>query len=139
MAIGEAVIFFDLELAGEFDYRCKQAGQLCSKMRYLSAPWVGMLESGALLKNGKRADGCAKDLEKKLQGMSGINILYPVEANSVFVQLPTNTIDRLHEQGWHFYNFIGNGGCRFMCSWDTTEEDVEKLSAAILKTLSHNE
>ena len=49
MAVGEAVIFFDKALATDFDYRCKQAGQLASKMRFLAAPWVGMLESGAWL------------------------------------------------------------------------------------------
>ena len=49
MAVGEAVLFFDRALAADFDYRCKQAGQLASKMRFLSAPWVGMLESGAWL------------------------------------------------------------------------------------------
>ena len=47
MAVGEAVVFFKKELAHEFEYRCKQAGQLCSKMRYLAAPWIGMLETGA--------------------------------------------------------------------------------------------
>jgi threonine aldolase len=51
MAMGEAVLFFDRSLATDFDYRCKQAGQLASKMRFLSAPWVGMLESGAWLRN----------------------------------------------------------------------------------------
>src|SRR5260370_35294695 len=47
IAIGEAVVFFNAELAREFDYRCKQGGQLASKMRFLSAPWVGMLQDGA--------------------------------------------------------------------------------------------
>ena len=47
MAMGEAILFFDRKLAQDFDYRCKQAGQLASKMRFLSSPWVGMLETGA--------------------------------------------------------------------------------------------
>ncbi len=55
MAIGEAVLFFDRGPAADFDYRCKQAGQLASKMRFLSAPWVGMLESGAWLRNAAHA------------------------------------------------------------------------------------
>ncbi|WP_339472329.1 threonine aldolase family protein, partial [Pseudomonas sp. EL_65y_Pfl1_R83] len=53
MAVGEAVLFFDPALAQDFDYRCKQAGQLASKMRFLSAPWVGLLESGAWLTNAQ--------------------------------------------------------------------------------------
>jgi threonine aldolase len=56
MAVGEAVIFFDRELAADFDYRCKQAGQLASKMRFLAAPWVGMLEGGAWLNNAAHAN-----------------------------------------------------------------------------------
>jgi threonine aldolase len=47
VGVGDAVVFFDTELAEEFAYRCKQAGQLASKMRYLSAPWLGMLRDGA--------------------------------------------------------------------------------------------
>ncbi|MCC7408177.1 MAG: low specificity L-threonine aldolase [Phycisphaeraceae bacterium] len=63
LSVGEAVVFFDLELAREFEYRCKQAGQLASKMRFLSAPWVGVLESGAYLRNAQRANAMAKRLE----------------------------------------------------------------------------
>ena len=56
LAVGEAVIFFDHGLAADFDYRCKQAGQLASKMRFLTAPWVGLLESGAWLANARHAN-----------------------------------------------------------------------------------
>ena len=57
---GEAVIFFDPSLAEDFGYRCKQAGQLASKMRFLAAPWVGMLESGAWLRNAAHGNACAR-------------------------------------------------------------------------------
>ncbi len=60
MAVGEAVLFFDRKLAADFDYRCKQAGQLASKMRFLAAPWVGLLESGAWLRNAEHANRCAR-------------------------------------------------------------------------------
>jgi threonine aldolase len=63
MGVGEAVVFFDTALAEEFAYRCKQAGQLASKMRYLTAPWVGLLESGAWLENARRANAAAARLE----------------------------------------------------------------------------
>ena len=74
MAVGEAVLFFDRKLAIDFDYRCKQAGQLASKMRYLSAPWVGMLESGAWLRNAEHANQCARYFAKQIEGIhwSGI-------------------------------------------------------------------
>jgi threonine aldolase len=66
MAVGEAVVFFNRELAHEFEYRCKQAGQLCSKMRFLSAPWVGMLKDGAWLRHAQHANAMAAYLEESL-------------------------------------------------------------------------
>jgi threonine aldolase len=131
MAIGEAVIFFDRELAHEFDYRCKQAGQLASKMRFISAPWIGMLEDGAWLKNAGHANNCAELLESQLTGIDGIKIMYPRQANSVFVQMPEAVASALRTAGWHFYSFIGSGGARFMCSWQTTEQDVLQLAEAV--------
>jgi hypothetical protein len=60
MAVGEAILFFDRKLAEDFDYRCKQAGQLASKMRFLPAPWIGLMENGAWLKNATHANTCAR-------------------------------------------------------------------------------
>src|SRR6185436_11430811 len=74
MALGEAVIFFDKQLAVEFDYRRKQAGQLASKMRFLAAPWVGMLQDGAWLRHARHANQMAAYLEKELCGLSEIKI-----------------------------------------------------------------
>ena len=67
MAVGEAVLFFDRKLAADFDYRCKQAGQLASKMRFLSAPWVGMLESGAWMRNAAHATAAHSTLPERLR------------------------------------------------------------------------
>lgn len=131
MAIGEAVVFFDRELAREFDYRCKQAGQLASKMRFISAPWIGMLENDVWLKNARRANQCAALLEQHLAGIDGVDIMYPRQANSVFVAMPEAAVAALRSAGWHFYSFIGSGGARFMCSWQTTEHDVLQLVAAV--------
>lgn len=127
MAVGEAIIFFKKELAHEFAYRCKQAGQLASKMRYLAAPWVGMIETGAWLKNAQHANRMAELLESGLQKIPGIQFLAPRQANSVFVQLRPEAATALRTRGWRFYTFIGSGGARFMCSWDTTESDVNDL------------
>jgi threonine aldolase len=130
MAVGEAVIFFDKALAAEFDYRCKQGGQLASKMRFLAAPWVTMLDRD-YLENARHANLMAAQLEAGLRNVRGIEIMFPREANSVFVQFPKGVAARLHEMGWHFYGFIGVGGARLMCSWDTTSQDVADLLADI--------
>jgi threonine aldolase len=131
MAVGEAVVFFDRELAREFDYRCKQAGQLASKMRFLAAPWVGMLQDGAWLRNARRANAMAALLEQALRGVPGVKLLQPRQANSVFAELPAPVRDGLRSRGWRFYDFIAWGGARLMCAWDTTEEDVRSFAADV--------
>jgi len=135
MPVGEAVVFFDKKLAHEFDYRCKQAGQLASKMRYLAAPWYGMLKSNALLDRARHANNCAQKLSTELLKIPGITLAHATQANAVFAQLPQQAIDRLHQWGWVFYTFIGSGNCRFMCSWATTDEDIMALVQDIRKAL----
>lgn len=127
MGVGEAVIFFDRELAREFDYRCKQAGQLAAKMRFLAAPWIGLLESGALLQHAAHANRCARRLADGLRAVPGVEIMHRCQANSVFVRLPLPLLAALRLRGWHFYTFIGSGHARLMCSWATTDADVDAL------------
>ncbi len=127
--VGDAVVFFNLELAHEFAYRCKQAGQLASKMRFLAAPWVGMLESGAWLRHAAHANAMAELLREKLAEIPEVKILFPRQANSVFAELPEAVVKGLWNRGWMFYTFIGKGGCRLMCSWDTKEDDINDLIA----------
>ncbi|MGC4032416.1 MAG: low specificity L-threonine aldolase [Tepidisphaeraceae bacterium] len=130
MAVGEAVIFFDHQLSEEFAARCKQAGQLASKMRFLAAPWVGMLHDNAWTRHAAHANAMAQRIADGVANLAGVKILYPRQANSVFLELPGNTAAALRERGWLFYSFIGGGG-RLMCSWDTTPEDVDALVADI--------
>ncbi|HUS37522.1 MAG TPA: low specificity L-threonine aldolase [Verrucomicrobiae bacterium] len=125
--VGDAVVFFNPELADEFAYRCKQAGQLASKMRFMSAPWVGMLEKGAWLRYGRRANAMAELLHNEIKDLPELTILFPRQANAVFVEMPEHVIGGLLKKGWIFYTFIGKGGSRLMCSWDTTEQDVMAL------------
>jgi threonine aldolase len=124
MAAGEAVVFFDRALSREFDYRCKQAGQLASKMRFLAAPWVGMLQDGAWLRNARHANAMAALLDAGLRSIPGVKVLQPRQANSVFAELPKPLVHALQARGWRFYDFIAWGGSRLMCAWDTREEDV---------------
>jgi threonine aldolase len=131
MAVSEAVVFFDKDLAREFDYRCKQAGQLASKMRFLSAPWTGLLDSGAWLKNAAHANRCAAVLEARLSQIPGISIKFPREANALFIEMPPRIAEQLKELGWKFYTFIGAGGARILCSWETTAAEIEALVADI--------
>jgi threonine aldolase len=137
MAVGEAILFFDPVLAREFEYRCKQAGQLASKMRFLAAPWVGMLESGAWLANAAHGNACAARLAESLTHVSGVAPMFPVEANSVFLRAPPHVLEGLREKGWRFYTFIGGGG-RFMFAWDADPARVDALAADIVALADPN-
>ncbi len=138
LAVGEAVIFFDLEPAEEFAYRCKQAGQLCSKMRFMAAQWLGALKQGTWLRYAGHANRCAARLEESIRNIPELEILYPRQANSLFVRMPEAVLRAMNEKGWHLYTFIGTGGARLMCSWDTKEETIadfiRDLKAAIVET-----
>ncbi len=136
LPMGEAVVFFDKKLAFEFDYRCKQAGQLASKMRFLSAPWLGLLRDGALLRHATHANTCARQLATELTAIPGVTLVHPVEANAVFAQLPETAITALRGRGWVFYTFIGSGHCRFMCSWATGEDDIAALVEDLRQVLA---
>jgi threonine aldolase len=126
MAVGEAILFFDRSLAQDFDYRCKQAGQLASKMRFLAAPWIGLIESGAWLRNAAHANACAQYFADQLATIPGIQIASPVEANTVFVTASDEVLNGLRQRGWKFYTFIG-GAARFMFSWDSSLERIDEL------------
>jgi len=128
MAAGEAVLFFDPKLATDFDYRCKQAGQLASKMRFLAAPWVGMLESGAWLTNAEHANKCASYFAEQVKVIPNVTVVSPADANTVFLSAANEILERLRARGWKFYTFIG-GAARFMFSWDTDPKRVDQLLA----------
>jgi threonine aldolase len=128
MAVGEAVLFFDRALATDFDYRCKQAGQLASKMRFMAAPWVGMLESGAWLTNAQHANQCARYFAERVAAIPNITIASQVDANTVFLSASDKILDQLRERGWKFYTFIG-GAARIMFAWDTDLTRVDALIA----------
>jgi threonine aldolase len=127
MAVGEAIIFFKRDLAEDFAYRCKQAGQLASKMRFIAAPWLGLLETGAWLRNAQHANGCAAYMAQELTRIEGVELMFPQQANAVFVTLPEHVINGLRDRGWLFYTFIGVGGARFLCSWNSTRDRIDEL------------
>jgi threonine aldolase len=129
LASGEAIVFFRTDLAADFAYRVKQTGQLASKMRFLAAPWLALLKEGLWLKRSGHANAMAERLHQKIALLPGVQILYPREANSVFAKLPSEIVQAMHQRGWRFYTDVGpDAGARLMCSWDTTEQDVDSFA-----------
>ncbi|HEY1426191.1 MAG TPA: beta-eliminating lyase-related protein, partial [Caulobacteraceae bacterium] len=122
----EAIVLFDTSLARRFDARMKHAGQLVSKARYLAAPWIGMLETGAWSSRAAHANAMARKLAARMP----FPIAHPVESNGVFVEMDEPTRERLRGLGWQAYRFI-DGSVRFMCSWATTDDAVEALAEAL--------
>ncbi len=125
---GEAVVFFDRELAAEFDYRCKQAGQLAGKMRFLAAPLAGLLKDGAWLRHAAHANAMAQRLAERVRDIPAVEQAYPCQANAVFIRMSPALAAWLADRGWRLYDFIG-GAWRCMCAWDTTADDVDALVA----------
>jgi threonine aldolase len=128
MLTTEAIVFFNLELAREFDYRVKQSGQLSSKMRFASAQWAAVLRDGAWLRHAAHANRQAQALAAGLREL-GLKLIAPTEANGVFVELPTRVFTALAARGWQFYKFVGEHGYRLMSSWDTPDSDVAAFLA----------
>jgi threonine aldolase len=133
LPFGEAVVFFDRDLADEFARRRKQAGQLASKMRFLAAPWTATLEGGAWLRHAAHANAMAQRLAAALERVPGAKLLAPVQANGVFVDLPVRVVAGVRERGWRFYTFVGDTGCRFMCAWDTPQATVDAFAGDIAR------
>jgi threonine aldolase len=134
-AAGELVIFFNKEVSREFDYRAKQAGQLGSKMRFLAAPWVGLLAGDVWLQNARHANRAAHQLAQNLQREANVNIVFPVQANAVFARMDDQLARGLQARGWRFYKFIEPDVYRLMCSWATTESDISDFIRDV--TLNH--
>jgi threonine aldolase len=128
LAAGELVVFFDRALAQAFEYRVKQAGQLASKMRFLAAPWSALLTNDVWLKNARHSNEMARRLEQKLAA-AGYPAAFPREASALFVRLPNDLVEKMEARGWHFHRFFEPGLYRLMCSWATTEADIEAFAA----------
>jgi threonine aldolase len=122
----EAVVFFNPALAGQFDCRAKQAGQLASKMRFQSSQWQGVLESGAWMRHALHANRMAQRLGSAISTVPGLRLARPVEVNAVFVEMSGTSAEAMFAMGWHFHAFADTG-YRLMCSWATSEADIEAL------------
>jgi threonine aldolase len=136
LPVGEAVVFFDRKLSEDFAYRVKQAGQLASKMRFISAPWVGMLENGAWLRRAAHANEMAHRLYVLLADVPGLKVARPPQVNSIFVHFPPGAADAVRARGWRFYDFIAGAGSRLMTAWDTEPQDLEAFASDVREVMA---
>ena len=82
-----------------------------------------------ILCDSRHANAMARRLSQRISGVEGVRQMAPVEANGVFLELSPRLQQRLRQQGWRFYTFLGDEGCRLLCSWDTTPEVVDRFAA----------
>ncbi|RLD40134.1 MAG: threonine aldolase [Bacteroidetes bacterium] len=131
LMFGEAVVFFNKELAKDFEYFRKQGMQLHSKMRYISVQFDRYLSDNLWKTNALAANKMAQRLATSLAQFSALHITQEVKANGLFVLMPEELITKLQkEYFFHIWNEspkdeMGRKEVRLMCSWDTTEEDIE--------------
>jgi threonine aldolase len=127
----EAVVLLRPELAEGFEYLRKQSLQLASKMRFLSAQLHALLTGDLWLRNARHANAMATRLAGDLQDVEGVTVTKPVQSNAVFARLARPAIDALQAE-FDFYMWDEQRDeVRWMCSWDTTEQDVDGFVSAI--------
>lgn len=131
--LAESVVFVDPDLADEFKYVRKQSAQLASKMRFISAQYVALLEDGLWRRNAENANSMARLLAERVESIDGVRITQPVEANEIFAVLPREAIAPLVEE-FDFYVWDERTGeVRWVTSWDTTAEDVARFATGIAR------
>lgn len=136
MIAGEAVIFFDPELARNFAYRRMQSAQLSSKMRFIAAQFDALFTDNLWLRSARHSNAMAKRLADGLAHLPGCRITQAVEANEVFARIPRGKIASLQAvSSFHIWD-EDTSEARFVCSFDTTEDDVDAFLTAAKEILS---
>lgn len=134
--LGEAVVVLNPDAAPGVDYLRKSSMQLASKMRYVSTQLLALLTDDLWLRNARHANAMARDLEARVRILEGVTVVRPVQANAVFAVLPADVTERL-QQRFRFYTWDqATGEVRWMCAWDTTEQDVAEFAAAVAEELA---
>src|ERR1700683_1349673 len=128
---GEAVVFFHPEQGQDFLYLRKQSMQLASKMRFVSVQFEALLTGDLWRRNAEHSNRMARVLEREVSGIPGVRVVWKVEANGVFVQIPRHAIEKIMKR-YFFYVWIEEESIvRWMCSFDTTEADIRTFVAFV--------
>jgi threonine aldolase len=132
---GEAVVFFRPELAQDTPFIRKQQMQLASKMRFISAQFLALFEDDLWRHNAAHANNMAVRLRDAVKDIPGVTITQEVQANGVFAILPEQAIPKLQE-AYHFYTWDeSRHEVRWMCSWDTTEDDIDSFAKLVAEVV----
>ena len=134
MMYGEAVVFFNNALCEDFKYLRKQGMQLASKMRYIAAQFDAFLANDLWKRNALHANRMAQELFLAVKDIPGVEVTQKVESNAVFAKIPAAIIPRLQEQFFFYVWDEERSEVRWMCSFDTTTEDIVRF-ASLLRSM----
>jgi threonine aldolase len=139
LVAGEAVVFFNQSLADDFEFRRMQGMQLASKMRFIAAQFIALLNDDLWRRSASHANRMAQLLAGELAGIKGAALTQPVQANEVFVTLPREIIPKLQEQ-WPFHVWNeATSEARLITSFDTEESDVADFAALVREAIGSKE
>lgn len=135
LLMGESCVILNPTLDIDMKYRRKQMTQLCSKMRFMAAQFDAYLTTNLWRRNAEHSNAMAQLLYREVCAL-GVKVMYPVQVNSVFVQLPADIWHALQKE-YFFYDWDeASNVVRWMCSFDTTEDDIRNFVAALKRLLS---
>ncbi len=133
---GEAVVFFHPEHGHDFLYLRKQSMQLASKMRFTAAQFEALLTNDLWRRSAEHANSMARALAKALSRIPEVKIVWKVEANAVFVQIPRHAIEKIKRQYFFYVWMEEESIVRWMCSFDTTEDDIRKFVEVVAEVVN---
>ncbi len=134
-ALCDAVVVFAPELADGLAVQLRRAGQVWSKMRFASAQLIAYVENGLWLHMARASNAIAARIAAGLRDIPGARLLAPVEANEIFLELPSAAMDALEADGFLFYRRSATLA-RFVCRFDTTAAEADALLAALARNLT---
>ena len=133
---GEAVVFFNPALSSDFLFLRKQGMQLASKMRFIAVQFETLLTNDLWKRSAEHANRMAKALEAEVRKIPDIKVVWKVEANGVFAQIPQHAIEKIKAQ-YFFYPWIEEENIvRWMCSFDTTEDDIRVFAKCVTESVT---
>src|ERR1700758_4506198 len=132
---GEAVVFFNRILSSDFLYLRKQGMQLASKMRFIAAQFEALLTNDLWKRSAEHANRMARLLEAELRRIPQVKIAWKVEANGVFAQIPRPAIQKIMEQYFYYPWIEDQCVVRWMCAFDTAEEDVKEFAKVVAEAV----
>jgi threonine aldolase len=129
-ALCDAIVMFSPEIADGLAVQLRRAGQVWSKMRFASAQLMAYIENGLWLRLAGQSNRAAARIAAGIEGIAGVKLVAPVEANEIFLEVPAGIMDRLEADGFQFYRRSATLA-RFVCRFDVTDDEADALVSSL--------